>query len=121
MLSKWVGDGREQWGWRTRGCRLDTHMPALGQSLGTGSGGWSPCRCTACLPCHFVTRWLTFHCAGGLGIWDVLLEVVLAGSAESFLKGWAAGSWLAGLRAEGKVFVRREGRTITLHPTTWQD
>jgi hypothetical protein len=48
------------------------------------------------------------------------LEVVLAGSAESFLKGWAAG-WLAGLRAEGKVFVRREGPTITLHPTMWQD
>lgn len=52
---------------------------------------------------------LTFHCAGGLGIWDLLLEVVLAGSAESFLKGWAAGSWLPGLKAEEMVFIRREG------------
>lgn len=49
-----------------------------------------------------VICWLTSHCAGGLGIWDVLLEVVLAGSAESFLKGWTAGSWLAGLKAEGR-------------------
>lgn len=125
MVSKWVGDGRDRCGWRTLGCRLDTHMPVLGQSrntrhLGTGSSGWSPHRCVVWLPtlsgAAVVICWLTSRCAGGLGIWDALLEVVLAGSPESFLKGWTAGSWLAGLKAEGG-----RGHTITLHPTMLQD
>lgn len=83
-------------------------MLVLGQSRNTrhlGTSGWSPHRCMVWLPsllgASVVICWLTSHCAGGLGIWDVLLEVVLAGSAESFLKGWRAGSWLAGLKAEG--------------------
>lgn len=59
-----------------------------------------------------VSCWLPCRCAGGLGIWDVLLEVVLARSAESFLKGRAAGSWLAGLRAEGEFFCKEGGGTL---------
>lgn len=51
-----------------------------------------------------VICWRTSRCAGGLGIWDALSELVLAGSAESFLRGWVAGSWLAGLKTEGKSF-----------------
>jgi hypothetical protein len=102
-------------GWTVRCLSLDSlGTPGIwGQTQVDGAHVGARCGC-------LVIRRLTFHCAGGLGIWDALLEVVLAGSAESFLKGWAAG-WLAGLRAEGKVFVRREGPTITLHPTMWQD
>lgn len=67
--------------------------------------------------------WLTSHCAGGLGIWSALSEVVLAGSAGNFfLKGWAAGSWQAGLKAEGEVLLRGEvQRTHYSKHTTWQD
>lgn len=116
MLSKWVGDGRDQCGWRTLGC---THMAVQSKNtlrLGTGSGGWRPHRCMVWLPTltglPFVSCWLPSRRAGGLGIWDALLEVVLAGSAESFLKGRAAGSWLAGLRAEGEFFCKEGGGTL---------
>lgn len=53
---------------------------------------------------------------GGLGIWDALSEVVLAGSAESFLKGWAAGSWLAGLKAEGGGLLKEGGAHCSPSP-----
>lgn len=85
------------------------HMLSLGQSrntwhLGIGSGGWCSHRCMEATQTSGawnppfpapVICWLTSHCAGGLGIWDALSELVLAGSVESFLKG--LGSWqLAG-------------------------
>lgn len=50
MLSKWVGDGRDQCGWRTPGC---THMAVQSKNtlrLGMGSGGWRPHRCMVWLP-----------------------------------------------------------------------
>lgn len=69
-----------------------------------------------------VICWRTSRCAGGLGIWDALSELVLAGSAESFLRGWVAGSWLAGLKTEGESFLRREGTHCSPPPATvWQD
>lgn len=69
-----------------------------------------------------VICWRTSRYAGGLGIWDALSELVLAGSAESFLRGWVAGSWLAGLKTEGKSFLRREGTHCNPPPpTVWQD
>lgn len=123
MLSKgWgMGETRVAGGLRIVGRRLDTHMPCpsldgLGCPRTSGdrlrwmvahTGAWRPPRLLGPDPrpsqlLSFVGLPLTVRVVLASGT-RYRTEVVLAGSAESFLKGWAAGSWLAGLKTEGGV------------------